>query len=212
MGYLYAHLFHVQLQHYFPFLIAGMLTWTLISTIITEITDTFITSDNLIKQIKMPYTLHIHRIACRNLIIFFHNIIVFVPILVIYHDYIQINSFTLLFLPGLAVLYVNTISYGLLFAMLGARFRDISPIIRSLVQVIFFITPVMWSPDILKEHNRYIAEVNPIYSFLELVRAPLLGHAPSFANLLMVTVMTVIGILISAHMFIRFRARIIYWL
>src|ERR1700679_2205930 len=42
MGYLYAHIFHIALEHYFPFLVAGMLSWNLISTIVTEFTDGFL--------------------------------------------------------------------------------------------------------------------------------------------------------------------------
>src|SRR5438445_11911838 len=78
MGFLYSHLFHSDLQSYFPFLVGGMITWALISTLITELTDVFSTSANLLKQIKLPYTLYIHRIVARNIIIFFHNILVIV--------------------------------------------------------------------------------------------------------------------------------------
>lgn len=212
MGYLYAHLFHIDLQTYYPFLIAGMLTWTLLSSMVTELTDGLSSSDTLLKQIKLPYSLHIQRIICRNIIIFFHNLLVLIPILIIYHQYTKVNIYTLLFIPGLVVIYFNAICYGLILAMIGARFRDISQVIKSLIQVIFFMTPVMWSPEILKEHNRYIADLNPFYAFLELIRAPLLGHIPTHKNLLMITIMTVLGMILSFRFFKQYRARIIYWL
>lgn len=211
MGFLYSHLFHTEVAEYFPFLVAGMLGWSLISTMVIEYTDGLVASDGLIKQIKLPYSLYMHRIAARNVMIFFHNILVFVPILVIFHTRVKLDWHTLLLFPGLAIIYFNALSYGLILSMIGARFRDVPQIIKSLVQVIFFVTPVMWAPHVLGGRI-YIVDANPFYAFIELVRAPLLGTVPTLKNLLMVAVVSLIGILISSVLFTRYRARIVYWL
>jgi ABC-type polysaccharide/polyol phosphate export permease len=212
MGFLYAHIFHIELEKYFPFLVAGMLSWTLISTLVLEFTDGFILSDNYIKQIKLPYTLYMHRIAARNMIIFFHNIVVIIPVLLLYHTYAKIDLNTLILIPGLAILYINCISYGLIFAMIGGRYRDVSQIIKSLVQIVFFVTPVMWGPEVLGAKNQWVANINPFYAFLELIREPLLGRLPTLSNIVVASITTIIGLLISKKMFTKYRARIIYWL
>jgi len=81
------------------------------------------------------------------------------------------------------------------------------------MQVVFFITPVMWGPEVLGASNhQWIIDFNPFYSFLELIREPLLGNIPTMKNLAMVGSMTIIGITISWLMFSRYRSRIIYWL
>jgi len=212
MGFLYSRLFHVEIQKYFPFLVAGMLGWSLISTLIVELCEGFVTSDGFIRQIKMPYSLYIHRIVMRNIFIFFHNILVIFPVLILFHQYAKINFHTLLLVPGLIIIYINAFSYGLILAMTGARYRDISQIIRSLIQVIFFLTPVMWSPDILMTKKYYVVAFNPFYSFLEIIRAPLLGFAPSFNNCFMVMIITLFGLFMSFTIFKKYRSRIIYWL
>lgn len=212
MGFLYGRLFRADLQSYYPFLVAGMLAWTFISSAITELTDTFIVSDSLIKQIKLPYTLYIHRIITRNLIIFFHNLLVMVPIYILFQTGSKINFNTLLLIPGLALIYLNAVMYGIVLAMLGSRYRDISQIIKSLVNVIFFITPIMWSPLILPESDRIFVYFNPFYSFVELIRAPLIGALPSLLNISMVLTVSLVGLLAATHIFIKYRARIIYWL
>ena len=160
MGFLYAHLFHVELAHYYPFLVAGMLGWSLISNLISEYTDGLQAAEGLIKQIKLPYSLHIHRIAARNMLIFFHNLLVLVPIMIIYHETTKVNLYTLLLIPGLFVIYINSISYGLIISIIGARYRDMSQIIKSLIQIIFFITPVMWKPETLGEKSQYLVNLN----------------------------------------------------
>jgi ABC-type polysaccharide/polyol phosphate export permease len=197
---------------YFPYLTGGMLGWTLISTIVLEFTDGLANSEHMIKQIKLPYSLYIHRIAARNIMIFFHNILVMVPILIVYHDSTQVNLNTLLLLPGLMIVYLNALTYGLMLAMVGARYRDISQIIKSMVQVVFFITPVMWKPEALLGKNHYIVELNPFYSFIELIRAPLLGKAPALYNIEFVAITTVVGMLAAWIAFVRRRSRIVYWL
>lgn len=212
MGYLYAHLFHVELQRYYPLLTAGMLTWSLIVSLVIESTEGFTAAISLINQIKLPYTLHIHRIISRNLIIFFHNIIVIVPILAIYHDYAKVNWCTLLLIPGLIMIYANSMFYGLILAMIGARFRDVSQIIKSLIQVVFFVTPVMWEPTVLPEQDRLFVDLNPFYAFIQLIREPLLGRTPTLHNLMMVAFISLIGAWISFRMLARYRARIVYWL
>jgi lipopolysaccharide transport system permease protein len=212
MGYLYSHLFHTDLKTYFPYLVGGMLSWTLISTVIIELTDAFSTSDSLIKQIKLPYSLYIHRVIARNIIIFFHNIIVIVPIIIIYHETAKVNLNTLLVFTSLGLIYVNSFAYGLILALIGGRYRDVSQIIKSLVQVAFFVTPVMWNPNVLPEKDRYIAYLNPFYSFVDLIRAPLMGMQPEITSYAMVTATSVIGIAVCLAMFARYRSRIVYWL
>lgn len=212
MGYIYSHIFHTDMSTYFPYLAAGMLAWTMLSTAVTDFTDGLAVSEHLIKQVKLPYTLYIHRIASRNVIIFFHNIVVIIPIMLYYHETTRINLHTLLLLPNLLLIYIDMVTYGLILAMVGARYRDISQIIRSLVQVVFFVTPVMWLPQALMEKNPWIINLNPFYSFIELIRAPLLGNSPTQYNYLFVGTMTVAGILLASYMFIKRRSRIVYWI
>jgi lipopolysaccharide transport system permease protein len=191
MGYLYGHLFHTNLETYFPFLVGGMLSWALVSTCITELSEGFSVADGLIKQIKLPYSLYIHRVIMRNIIIFSHNVIVIVPILAIYHQFAKINLNTLVLLPNLFLFYVNAFIYGLVLSMIGARYRDISQIIKSL---------------------HYLVVLNPFYSFVELLRAPLLGAAPEWSVYLMVFVVTAVGMALCTWMFSKYRSRIVYWL
>lgn len=212
MGFLYGRLFRADLQYYYPFLVAGMLTWTFIASAITELTDTFIVADGLIKQVKLPYTLYLHRIITRNLLIFFHNTLVMLPIYLLFPAGAKINFYTLLLIPGLTLIYVNALLYGVVLSMIGLRYRDISQIIKSLVTVIFFITPIMWNPLILPQADRIFVWINPFYSFIELIRAPLIGQAPTLLNVGMVLGVTALGCLLASQLFIKYRARLIYWL
>lgn len=211
MGFLYSRLFHLDLESYYPFLTGGMLAWTLISTLISELTEAFINAEGYIRQIKLPYSLHIHKVIWRNFLIFFHNVIVIVPVLLIFHQVAKVNFNLLWIFPGLLLVYLNGLTYGSMLAMVSARFRDIPQIVRSLMQVIFFMTPVMWNPATLSSKYQMIARINPFYAFIELIRCPLMGMHPSKNTCVMVGVITLAGLLLSWQIWVRYRARIVYW-
>lgn len=210
MGLLYGKLFHMELRDYYPFLAAGMVTWSLISTLIIEGTNTFIEAEGFIKQMKQPYSVFIFRVVTRNFFIFFHNLLVLVPIMLIVRIPLTLN-FLFIFL-GLAFIWLNAVTYCSILAILGTRFRDLPQMINSLVQVIFFITPVLWSPKVLPERYLFVADLNPFAQFLEIIRNPLLGMAPSTHALIMVLLVSIVGLVLVFLLFAKVRARIVYWL
>lgn len=210
MGLLYGKLFKMDLHYYFPFLASGLLAWALISVMITESTNSLIDAGNYLKQIKLPYVIFILRVVTRNIIIFFHNILAIIPVMIYCH--IPIGWHTLFLLIGVLIVGMNGVVFGLIFGMLGARFRDIEKVLISLIQVIFFVTPVMWAPKILPAKYKYIADYNPFTHYIELIRAPLMGNLPSLNNYIVTLGFTAIGLVLMMWLFTRSRHRIIYWL
>ena len=85
----------------------------------------------------------------------------------------------LLALPGLLLWALDSLALTLLLGGFCARFRDIMPIVNSVMQIAFFITPVIWKPEQLGPAGMSKLPFNPFYDLLEIVRAPLLGHMPS---------------------------------
>lgn len=212
MGYLYSAIFHIDLQQYYPYLISGMLGWTLIAMLTIDYAEGLIFYQGLIKQIKLPYTLHIHRIATRNLIIFMHNFLVIIPIYILFPQGIQFNWHMLLLIPSLLLFYLSVVIYGTIISMVGARYRDMGQLIKSVIQVIFFITPVMWKPDMLTGRKHWIVDLNPFYAMLEMIRSPLLGKVPQTVHILTALGVTGLGAILVAWLLVRYRSRIIYWL
>lgn len=210
MGFLYAKLFHIDVNQYFPFLAVGMLIWSLISTSIIEGTQIFVSSEHFLKQMKQPYSSFIFRVVARNLIIFLHNMLIFIPL--VYFLHIQLHWVSLFSIVGLLLIVINAVSFGAILAIFGTRFRDITQVINSLIQVVFFLTPIMWSPTILPDRYHFTVDFNPVAQFIELVRNPLLGTMPSTYTILSALFVTVVGLIFAFIVFARFRARITYWL
>lgn len=211
MGYLYSGLFNQPANIYVPFIAAGFVVWGYISTVLNEACSVFISSEQIIKQIRAPLTLHVCRMAWRNLLIFFHNALI---LGVVYIVFAREYHWNVLLLP-LAVLLiaVNTVWVGLVLGILCTRFRDIAPIVANVVQIAFFVTPIMWLPELLEGRGlRWVADANPIYHFIEIVRAPILGVAIPPASWVVTLAVTAAGYALAIVALQKFRHRVPYWL
>ena len=93
---------------------------------------------------------------------------------------------------------------------LCARFRDIPQIVQSLVQILFFVTPVIWRPETLTGH-RWVVDWNPIYHYVEIIRAPLIRAEVPVGSWLFVAACTPVVAAVSLWFFGRCRPRIPYW-
>jgi lipopolysaccharide transport system permease protein len=206
-GVLYARLFQTSVADFVPFLCVGLLVWNLISSFFTEGGSLFVGAESYIKQIRLPYSVYVYRSGWSKLIIFAHNSIVYVVVMLYFQRWP--GAVVLLAVPGLLLVLINGALAGLVIGMASARFRDIPQIIISSVQIIFFVTPIMWKPELLGDQS--LVEFNPFYHLIEIVRAPLLGITPSLDTWLAVLLITLVNVAISGAIFIRFRARISYW-
>ncbi len=208
MGPLYSKLLGQPMSAYFLYLAASFVLWIFISSLINEACTSFISAEGYIKQIRLPLTVHVLRMVWRNLIILAHNAVIVVVVLLFFGPGLDWN---LLLVPvGVLLIAVNGVWLGILLGLICARFRDIPLIVASLVQVAMFLTPVFWSADMLGR-NRWAAEVNPLFHFLEIVRRPLMGQSPELLSWVVVLLTTVAGYLVMLGFFRRYRARIAYW-
>jgi len=55
-------------------------------------------------------------------------------------------------------------------------------------------------------------DANPFYHLVDIVRAPLLGKAPSLLTVVSVLAMAIVGWYLTYLLYVRFRRRVPYWL
>lgn len=210
IGSVYSLLFHQPIRQFLPYVAANFVVWTLISGLVIDSCTTFIQADSFLRQGPLPKTVFVMRIIVRNLVVFSHNFII-VPIVFIVMG--QGASGTLLLVPlGLMLVLLAGFFTGLLLGILCARFRDLPQIVQNLVQVAFFITPIVWPADSVRGRAGFIVDLNPFAAFLQLVSEPLLGNFPPLSTYLMAFGSIAILAALSIPLFVRFRARIVYWL
>lgn len=208
LGLIYSHIFKTDINNFIPFLTVGLLIWGFMSSTLGEAGTLFVGSESYIKQVRLPLTIYVNRFVWSRLIIFAHNSIIYLGVMAYFG--LWPKAIILAAVPGLIALVFNAAVVCLFVGMISARFRDIPQIISSFLQIAFFITPIMWKPEYLGEKSSLIV-FNPLFHMIEIIRAPLLGYAPSLLNCGAVFVITVLNATIAAFFFVRYRPRVAYW-
>ncbi|HEX2136046.1 MAG TPA: ABC transporter permease [Microvirga sp.] len=207
---IYSALFRMELGTYIPYLGTGIIVWTLISSLLTEGCSTFIAAERAIKQVPVPVSVHLYRMVWRNAIIFAHNFLIYIVVVVLFG--VPVGFATLLAIPGVLLVLLNGIGFGLILGMLSARFRDIPLIITNLVQLVFFASPILWRAGTLPPERAWVVTVNPFHYLIDNIREPLLGQVPALGSWGVAAAFTAINLAVGAALYARYRARIAYWL
>jgi lipopolysaccharide transport system permease protein len=156
----------------------------------------------------LPYTLYALRIAFRNSLVAAHSLPIILLVFLVFGHVPGPEAFLAIF--GLLLIGINMLAAGLLLGMICARFRDIPPIVANLVQLAFFVSPILWKPELLGDAMVWMA-LNPLYALLETVRGPLVeGGGPPLAWVAAVFY-TALHVSLAASLFVRFRSRIAFW-
>jgi ABC-type polysaccharide/polyol phosphate export permease len=210
MGLVWANLWKMNPKEYLPYLNSGMLAWVLFTSFLNEGCLVFVSMEGLIKQLPVPFTMLICAMIWRNLIVFFHNFAVYIPIYI--YSGLPLTLHVLWVVPGLVMMCLNGAWIAMVLGLLCARYRDIQQVVTTFLNVSMFLTPIFWSPAQLSGRSTALVDYNLLYHYVEIVRDPLLGKPPSAWSWMMVLIATLVGWGVALYMFSRFRRRIAYWL
>jgi lipopolysaccharide transport system permease protein len=209
MGFVMANLFGQPAAEYLPFMTSGLLVWLLISSSIIDSAQALTMASPLISSFPIPIFTHYLRFVMRNYFIFLHNIIILLIVFAIYPP--QFTAYSWLAIPGLLLNMVILMSLAVFLSLANLRYRDTHLAVASAMQVLPFITPIFWDRGMLKNHH-WIADINPLYHMIEIVRSPLLGNAVPMYSWLIASGLGAGLFLGACVLFVRYRHRIIYWL
>jgi ABC-type polysaccharide/polyol phosphate export permease len=209
LGFLWATLWKQDVRTYLPFLCAGLVPWVLLSTVVGESCTAFTANEGIIKQLRIPYTIHTCTVVWRNIVVFFHNLAIYVIVAIACG--VPVNLNTLLVVPGLFFFAINAVWVSTLLGLACARFRDIAPLVTSLLQISMFVTPIFWAPEQIGSASKIVL-LNPLFHFVDAIRSPLLGQAPSPATWTALFASTVFGWTMTLLVYSRFRSRVAYWI
>lgn len=208
-GLIGAQLFKLPVETYLPYFCLGHIVFSFFASLVTDGCQTYIAAEAFLKQTPYPKSAFVLRVVWRNLLLFLHNLPVGLAVLWWSG---QIGDIRLAWLmTGLAFVLVAGALAAAILGAVAARFRDVPMLVASLMQIAFFVTPVMWRADQLTERARQIVLLNPLAAFLELLRAPMLGQAPQSAALIMAGTCVAVLAALWLALYLAVRRRIVYW-
>jgi ABC-2 type transport system permease protein len=241
LGLLYSLLFKLHTPVFLPFIATGFIVWGFISGCLAEGMEAFIANEGLIKHLPAPLTVYVLRTVWRQTLMFAHNLIVYAVIVLIFirtlsgkyaltvdgtcaanphaicHPGLGWNMLSAI--PAFVLLAVNAVWLTLFLGVISTRFRDFPQLIGSIIQLLFYLTPIVWPIDQLYAGGNRdsvawalnIVYFNPFYHFVQIIRAPLIGQAVSIWSWVVVIGITVVGWGFALLVMRNYRSRVSYW-
>ncbi|WP_179274891.1 galactan export ABC transporter permease subunit Wzm/RfbD [Rhodococcus sp. 05-2255-1e] len=217
MGLLYSVLLDIDLREFLPHVTVGLIIWNLISAAILEGGDVFVANEGLIKQLPSPLSVHVYRLVWRQLLLLGHNLLIYVIIIAIFWPPGGLHWTVIFAIPALVLILLNAVWVSILFGIIATRYRDIAPILGSFVTLMFFMTPIVWTTSGLVQmggeaaKRAKLVEINPLFHYLDIIRAPLIGEDQQAYHWYIVLGFTVVGWALAIVALKKYRARVPYW-
>lgn len=211
IGIVFGQVLSSPMHEYLPFLATGIIIWTCFSTAVMEGSTAFIDAQGMIRQLNLPLSLYPIRVLWRNIVICGHNIIILPIVFLAVGKGISWSIFLLI--PGFVVFIWNMMWISLLLGTFCTRFRDMPQIVNSLIQVFFYVTPIIWMPNALSVRSAsLLVDPNPVYHIIQIVRLPILGEVPTLLDWTVSIGVAILGSVVALVFFGKYKKRIAYWL
>lgn len=204
-------LFGLEVDYFIPYLAIGLILWTFIAATLGDGCRAFSDSAGTILHVRIPLSTLVAIALYRNILILAHNAVIIPLVFLLFLR--PVGWEALLALPGLALLWLNLGWMCLLLAVICARFRDVTEIVNNVLQVLFYLTPIIWTMDLIRDRVQMIWVVlNPFYHLIEVIRAPLLGEPVAAVSWLVTATLAMAGWALALPFFGHYRKRVPYWL
>lgn len=198
-GVVYGLMFGQPMSEFLPFLTAGFVIWGFILSSLTESGLSFINSEGYIKQFSYPKQIYLIRPLVVYSIVLLIGLSALVPVQFLFQRF-SIEGW-ILAIPGLLILLLAALGHIVICAYLGTRFRDLPHAMGGVLQVLFFVTPIMFPVKLLRErHLDFVYQYNPLHYLIDIVRHPILegelavSESYLFASLYVVVVWVIASV------------------
>jgi ABC-2 type transport system permease protein len=236
LGILFSLLLGNRLATFLPYIGSGLIVWGFISGCLNEGPDSITASGEMIKQVPAPLTIFVLRTVWRQLITLAHNLIIYVVLLAVFFGALHQKGYTmsgapcrpggltcepglswngLLAIPGFLLLLATMTAGAIGLGIVATRFRDIKPLISSILQLLFFVTPISWPLDNFVHQvgsQAWIIQINPLFHYVQIIRQPMIGQRVDWWSWMIAGALTIVAWVVALSMLRRYRSRISYWL
>lgn len=210
IGVVFGLIFKSPVVAYLPFLGCGLVFFTYMSSLLNDGSVSFITAQSFILQLPLPPIVHFLRTVWKITFILLHNAVALVILFLFFPQ--GFSWAPLLVIPGVFLGGAAMAGLALALAMLATRFRDVPQVVSSVVQVSFYLTPIIWLPTAIPEQARgLLLTWNPFYHLLQVMRQPLLNVYPTVTEWLTALGIAVLFVAIGTAAYQWKRRKLAFW-
>lgn len=185
---------------YSIYLVPGLLAWTAFSTILMRLNNSFSEKANLIKKINVPmYTFQLS-IVITEFFLFTLSILLGIMFLLIVSQPV-----TWTFLWMIPVMILQTLfvfGLGVILSLFTPFFKDFKEAVPIVVQLWFWMTPIIYMKEMIADKYPFILVYNPFYYFAEVYQNIFLyAKAPTLETLGLISIITFVTLGVAGYLY-----------
>jgi ABC-type polysaccharide/polyol phosphate export permease len=160
LTFVFSQLMAASVVHYGVFVLCAILPWTFFSQSLSYAAESIVGNADLIKKVRVAKLVFPVAAVVSNMINFLLSLIpLALIVLAMGHPF----YWTWLYLPvPLLALTIFTLGATFFFAAANVYYRDISHILQIVLQVVFYVTPILYSQQMFPEKYRFVLKLNPM--------------------------------------------------
>lgn len=175
IGLVYSVVFGIPLIAFVPYLFSGLTPWLFISGAIDSSTNSYIAAEGFITQTKI----HTEVFPLRMVLVAFVNYLFMSVAFFLVYGLIKPDAFNLnmlLYIPSSLIIFIFCWGIANIVALINLYVRDYAYLQSILLQILFYITPLIYSPELMDKRGfSGIYKFNPLYYMIDIVRQSMLG-------------------------------------
>ena len=174
-----------------------------------------IQNEAYIRQVPLPYSIYTLRAVLGNAIHFLIGLGVVIALIAVLRGDLSIFNTAWAIIPGLFLVTAFAWGMATVAAFATVFFRDIKHVLEVGSQVFYFLTPILYRRERVldKKGLGFIADLNPVNTFIELIRGPLVdGTIPEWPMYLYGVLAALAAVLLGAGTTAWLRQRVIFHL
>jgi lipopolysaccharide transport system permease protein len=198
----------VEVENYGLLLVTGIIPWTFFSSAILTGTDSIVANFSLLSKVPVAH----NAFPLADVTAGFINLLLSLPVLLIaalyYGRYPDITWLLFLFYYG--CLFIQAYAGSLIFAIAFVYLRDIRHMTAILMQIWFYLTPVLYSTDLIPEKYQTMFMLNPLYMLFDSIHKTLLkNELPSSLAVLHICAWTLLLIVMAMWFYRRTKPQLV---
>jgi ABC-type polysaccharide/polyol phosphate export permease len=209
-GFVWGGLWRIPYEEYIPYVAFSTVLWSLFTGILAESTGILAACNGYFINQSLPFSFAVYSVVYRQLLIAAHNIPILFGVLVACNR--QVSWFALLLIPGLVATIVMFTLLSIPIAILCARYRDAVQLVGTLLNLAFFLTPVMWMSKSIPVGKEWIVRTNPFAAALSVVRDPVLQGNIQQQAWEVIGLTAVVSAIVAPLVLGLTKRRLIFWL
>ena len=185
---------------YSIYLIPGILAWTTFSTIISRLSSSFDQRSSFLKKINIPmYTFFLSTVLTEFFVFIISYTLALCFLFIVGHEI----TWTFLYLiPIMTLQVLFAFGLGVIFSLFTPFLKDIKVVIPIILQLWFWMTPIIYMKEMVNEKYPLILVYNPFFYFIDIYHNIFLySKAPSLNQLTTLLIMTIVVLLIAMYLY-----------